>query len=133
MLYGAATSAPAMLAVIPVVEHRPVPVVQVTGTAGSVLAVDYVNSLKPALNWTNLGSVNLTKPPQLYFDTSLPLAPQRFYRVWQPGSPVLAPSLTVLGLIPMITLTGTVGDSVELDYISQIGPTNAWAHSARSP
>jgi hypothetical protein len=40
--------------------------------------------------------------------------------------PVLAPSLSVLGLIPMVTLTGTAGDSVELDYINQIGPTNAW-------
>ncbi len=81
----------------------------------------------PRLNWTPLGSVSLTSPSQFYFDTSMPLAPQRFYRVWQPGSPGVVPSVSVPGLIPMVTLTGTVGNRLELDYINQFGPTNAWA------
>jgi len=29
-------------------------------------------------------------------------------------------------MIPAITLTGNVGDSLELDCINQFGPTNAW-------
>ena len=35
------------------------------------------------------------------------------------------PSLD-LHLVPAITLTGNIGDSVRLDYINQFGPTNAW-------
>jgi hypothetical protein len=56
---GAITSAPAMLNVIAAVERRPVPGVQVTGQAGSLLNVDYANSLSPAPTWTPLGSVSL--------------------------------------------------------------------------
>ena len=29
-------------------------------------------------------------------------------------------------MVPVITLTGNVGDSLQLDCINQIGPTNAW-------
>jgi len=129
--YGAVTSSPAMLAVIPVVAHQPVPAIQVTGTAGSVLNVECVNSLAPALDWTTLGSVSLTNTSQFYFDTSMPLAPQRFYRVWQSGLTGVVPSLSVTGLVPMVTLTGTAGGSVELDYINRFGPTNAWVTLGR--
>ena len=31
-----------------------------------------------------------------------------------------------LHLVPAITLTGTVGSSVRLDYINQFGPIDAW-------
>ena len=125
--YGAVTSPPAMLDVIPVVPRRLVPAVQLTGAAGSRLNVDYVNSLKPALNdWTTLDSVSLTSTSQFYFDLSEPLPPKRFYRAWQSGTPAVAPSLNLPGLVPAITLAGTVGHSLELDYINQLGPTNAW-------
>jgi hypothetical protein len=70
--------------------------------------------------------VNLTNPPQLYFDVTAPLPPQRFYRAWQSGTPSVAPSLSLPYMVPAITLTGNVGDSLRLDYINAIGPTNAW-------
>ena len=122
---GAVTSAPAMLNVIAPVERRPVPGVEVTGEAGSLLNVDYANSLSPAPNWTTLGSVSLTSTSQYCFDLTLPLPPQRFYRAWQTGTPGVMPSLD-LHLVPAITLTGNIGHSVRLDYINQFGPIDAW-------
>jgi hypothetical protein len=122
---GAVTSAPVTLNVIAAVERRPVPGVKVTGEAGSLWNVDYANSLSPAPNWTTLGSVSLTSTSQYYFDLTLPLPPQRFYRVWQTGTPGVIPSLD-LHMVPAITLTGNIGGSVRLDYINQFGPIDAW-------
>jgi len=42
------------------------------------------------------------------------------------------PSLD-LHLVPAITLTGTIGGSVRLDYINQFGPTDAWVTLATVP
>jgi hypothetical protein len=131
-VYGAVTSAPVMLSVIPAVERRPVPRVKVTGEAASLWNVDYANSLSPAPNWTPLGSVSLTGTPQYCFDPTLPLPQQRFYRAWQTGTPGVRPSLD-LHLVPAITLTGTIGHSVRLDYINQFGPTDAWVTLATVP
>jgi len=122
---GAVTSAPARLNVIAPVERRPVPGLKLMGEAGSLLNVDYANSLSPAPNWTPLGSVSLTSTSQYYFDLTLPLPPQRFYRAWQTGTPGVMPSLD-LHPVPAITLTGSIGDSVRVDYINRFGPTDAW-------
>jgi hypothetical protein len=89
------------------------------------LNVDYADSLSPTPNWTPLGSVSLTTTPQYCCDPTLPLPPQRFYRAWQTGTPGIVPSLD-LRLIPAITLTGNIGDSVRLDYINRFGPIDAW-------
>jgi hypothetical protein len=124
---GAVTSAPVMLNVIAPVERRPVPGVKVTGEAGSLLNVDYANSLSRAPNWTSLGSVSLTSTPQYCFDLTLPLPPQRFYRAWQTDTPSVLPSLSLPGMVPAIKLTGNPGDSVRLDYINRFGPIDAWA------
>ena len=129
---GAITSAPALLNVIAPVERRPVPGVKVMGETASLVNVDYADSLRPAPNWTMLGSVSLTGTPQYYFDLTLPLPPQRFYRAWQTGSPTVRPSLD-LHLVPAITLTGTIGHSVRLDYINKFGPTDAWVTLATVP
>ena len=123
---GVDTSSPALLNVIAPVERTPVPGVKVVGEAGSLLNVDYADSVSPAPTWTPLGSVSLTVTPQYYFDLALPLPPQRFYRAWQTGAPSVMPSLD-LHMIPAITLTGTIGGSVRLDYINQFGPIDAWA------
>jgi hypothetical protein len=131
-LLGAVTSAPAMLQVIAPVERRPVPGVTVTGEAGNSLNVDYADSLSLAPTWTTLDSVSLTGTPQYCFDLTLPLPPQRFYRAWQTGTPGVRPSLD-LHLVPAITLTGTIGGSVRLDYINQFGPTDAWVTLATVP
>ena len=114
-----------MLQVIPAVQRSPVPGVKLTGQTGSLLNVDYADSLSSALNWTPLGSVSLSGTPQYCFDLTQPLPPQRFYRTWQSGMSSVRPTLD-LHLVPAITLTGTIGHSVRLDYINQFGPTDAW-------
>jgi uncharacterized repeat protein (TIGR03803 family) len=123
--FGAVTSSPAMLQVIPPVERRPVPGVKVTGETASLLNVDYADSLSSAPTWAMLGSVSLTSTSQYYFDLTLPLPPQRFYRAWQTGTPGVIPSLD-LHMVPAITLTGNIGNSLRLDYINQFGPIDAW-------
>jgi len=122
---GAVTSSPAMLNVIAPVERRPVPGVEVMGQAGSVLNLDYADFLSPAPSWTPLGSVSLTSTSQYYFDLTVPLPPQRFYRAWQTGAPGVRPSLD-LHMVPAITLTGSIGGSVRVDYINRFGPIDAW-------
>ena len=122
---GAVTSAPAMLQVIAAVEHRPVAGVKLMGQAGSLLNVDYANVLSPAPSWATLGSASLTSTSQYYFDLTQPLAPQRFYRAWQAGTPSEIPALD-LHIVPAITVTGSIGSSVRVDGINQFGPTDAW-------
>jgi hypothetical protein len=129
---GAVTSSPALLQVIAAVERRPVPGVKVTGQTGGLLNVDYADSLSPAPSWTPLGSVSLTGTSGYCCDPTLPLPTQRFYRAWQTGTPSLRPSLD-LHLVSAITLTGTIGHSVRLDYINQFGPTDAWVTLATVP
>jgi hypothetical protein len=124
-LFGAVTSAPAMLNVITAVERRPAAGVQLIGAAGSLLNVEYANSLSATQNWLPLDTVTLVSTSQYCFDVSEPLPPQRFYRAWKTGTPGVRPSLD-LQLVPAITLTGNLGDSVRLDYIKQFGPIDAW-------
>jgi hypothetical protein len=124
-LFGAVTSAPAILNVIAPVDRRPVPGVTVTGASGSLLNVDYANALNPMPVWNTLGSVSLTSPPQFYFDLTAPLPPQRYYRAWQTGTPGVFPSLS-LNFVPAITLTGSIGHSLRVDRINQFGPIDAW-------
>ena len=124
-MFGAVTSSPAMLNLIPPVGERAVPAINLMGEAGSLLTVDYTSALSPAPNWSPLGSASLTGTSQFYFDLTAPLPPQRFYRAWQTGTPAVLPSLN-LNIVPAITLTGNIGDSLQLNYINRIGPTDAW-------
>jgi hypothetical protein len=125
-LFGAVTSSPAMLSVIEPVEHRSVPSLTLMGEAGSTLNLDYVNSLSATPNWLPLDTITLASTAQPYFDLTDPLPPQRYYRAWQTGSPSRVPSLGLSGLVPAITLTGNVGDSVRVDGINRYGPIDAW-------
>ena len=122
---GAVTSAPVMVNVIPPVERRPVPGVLLTGESGSLLNVDFANALNLMAAWNPLGSVSLTSTSQYYFDLIMPLPPQRYYRAWQTGTPDVMPSLD-LHIVPAITLKGSIGGSVRVDYINQFGPIDAW-------
>jgi uncharacterized repeat protein (TIGR03803 family) len=123
--FGAVTSPPVALNVIAPVPRRPVPGVNVTGQSGSLLNVDYANTLQRAPAWNTFGSVSLTSTSQFCFDLTTPLPAQRFYRAWQTGTPTVVPSLN-LNFVPAITLTGNIGDHLRLDCINVIGPTNAW-------
>jgi len=123
--FGALTSAPAMLVVIPTVEHRLVPGVLLRGQTGSPVKLDYVNDVDLAGNWIPLAAFALAGESQFYFDLIEPLPTQRFYRVSQAGSGGVFPT-SALGMVPALTLAGAVGTSVRVDYINQFGPTTAW-------
>jgi hypothetical protein len=120
---GAVTSAPALLSVIPPVETTIVPAVGLPGGNGSLLHLEYADSLAAAPAWSSFTNVTLGSGPQLCFDLSQPLPAQRFYRAWQTTG--LQPTLN-LSLATEIPLTGAIGSSVQIDYINQFGPTNAW-------
>jgi hypothetical protein len=122
---GAATSAPAMLSVIPSVERRMVPGLSLLGQPGSLLNLEEANTLDPSPAWVTFDSVILTNTSQWYFDVSMPLPPLRFYRAWQTGRPSVIPTLD-LKMVPALTLTGPLGSAVRVDYINQLGPIDAW-------
>jgi uncharacterized delta-60 repeat protein len=122
---GCVTTMPAALNVIAAVPRRAVPALQLAGDPGSTLHLESLDQLLPAANWSPLTTVNLDTGSQYQFDTSLPLPPQRFYRAWQTGLPAVTPSIT-LDFVPALTLTGALGNSVQVDGINVIGPTNAW-------
>ncbi|HEY5909462.1 MAG TPA: hypothetical protein VJA21_02535 [Verrucomicrobiae bacterium] len=122
---GAVTSAPAMLSVIPSVQRRSVPGLNVRGQPGGTIRLDYVPLLADNPGWAVFGTVEMATASQWCFDTETPLAAARFYRAWQPTDPVNPPAID-LRLVPAITLSGSIGSSVRIDYINQIGPTDAW-------
>jgi hypothetical protein len=123
-LAGAVTSAPALLSVIPPVERRVVPAVHLPGGTGSLLHLEYADSLVAAAPpWTSFTNVTLGSGPQLCFDLSQPLPAQRFYRAWQTNGQQPALDLSLATEFP---LPGAIGHSVRVDYINQFGPTDAW-------
>jgi uncharacterized repeat protein (TIGR03803 family) len=126
--YGAVTNASVALGVIPRVDRRAVPALDLLGESGIALNLEYADALGSPTNWLPLDMVDLTAAPQLYLDVSAPLPPQRFYRVWQTGTPTVLPSLNLPFMVPAITLTGNIGDQLRLDYINQFGQTDAWVN-----
>ena len=123
--FGAVTSPPVMMSVIPVVERRMVPALTLMGQPESAMNLQDAETLGPSPNWVNLDNVALTNTSQWYFDLSASLPPQRFYRAWHPGPSTVAPALGI-HMVPALALTGTVGSAVRVDYINQFGPTDAW-------
>jgi hypothetical protein len=110
--------------VIPPVERRIVPALNLTAEVGSFLQLDYVNSLAPGAQWLSLTNVMIESTPQLYFDVSEPLPVQRFYLAWQ-TMPSAGLVLDMM-LATEIPLTGAIGSSLQIDYINEFGPTNSW-------
>jgi hypothetical protein len=51
----------------------------IVGQAGATYEIDYNNSLA-GTNWTTLTNLVLPSSPYIYFDTSSPFSPNRFYR-----------------------------------------------------
>ena len=98
---------------------------QLTGDVGSLLYVDCADALAGGPSWQMLGSLVLTNPPQPYLDLTDPVRRSRFYRAWQTNAPTVLPAVD-MGMATEITLTGALGSSVQIDYINQFGPTNAW-------
>jgi hypothetical protein len=123
--YGAVTSAPALLNVIPAVPRRTVAAVFLTGDLGSLLHLGYADTVAATPAWQTLASLTLTNPPQLWLDLTDPMPSARFYRVWQAGTPSVLPAAD-LALATELTLTGTPGTNLRVDWINQFGPTDAW-------
>ncbi len=63
--------------------------------------------------------------PGLYFDIADPLPPIGFYRTWQTNVPTARPTLQI-SQATAITLSGSIGSQIRIDYINQVGPTDAW-------
>jgi uncharacterized repeat protein (TIGR03803 family) len=124
--FASTASAPAILQVIAPVERRSVPAINLLGSAGSALMVDYADSMAPAPSWQLLDTVILVSTSQLYIDATAPPPLQRFYRVRQTGAQVVIPSLNPPYMVPAITLTGNIGDLLRIDCINAVGPTDAW-------
>jgi hypothetical protein len=122
---GSVTSAPAMLDVIPPVPRRMVPAVTMSAQPGSLLNLDFTDTLNTPTDWRLLERVYLTNAPQWYVDLSTPLPVQTFYRAWQSTAANDPPTLDIHS-IPAIILAGQVGSSQRVDYINQFGPINAW-------
>ena len=122
---GSATSAPAMLSVIPPVPRRIVPGVKLSGDPGSLLHLEYLSSLRPPWIWQKLADITLAGTYDYYFDLLDPLVPERFMRIRQVSPVVTLPDCSI-DLVPALTLTGQVGDSLRVDYINKLGPTDAW-------
>jgi hypothetical protein len=123
--FGAVTSSPALVNVIAPVARRLVPWLTLNGQLGTWLNLDYAGQVGSGRSWTALDTVLLTNQAQWYYDLSEPLPSQRFYRGWQTNG-VPSSSRLDLGMVPALTLTGSVGQSVRVDYINRLGPTNAW-------
>lgn len=123
--FGAVTSPPAVLAVIPPVPKRTVPGLVLSGRKGDWLNLDFARALGQPAGWLGFASVALANDSQWYFDLSTPIDSQGFYRAWHTNMPSPATRLD-LHFVPAITVTGIVGGSVRVDAINQFGPTDAW-------
>ncbi len=123
--YGSVTSSPAMLSIIPPTRRSPVPVLRISGEVGSQVHLSQMDTLSSVAGWQELGTVRLTESSNFYFDESEPFPVQRFYRAWQTNVPAVRPEVQV-SMATKLTIDGTLGSKVRLDYISRYGPTDAW-------
>jgi len=122
---GGMTSSPAMLNVVTPVERRIVPAVKLFGDSGSLLHLESISSLDLPHNWQPLADVTLSGTSGYYIELVQPLPPQRFIHVRQ-TAPVTMQPYCQMTLVPAITLSGQIDHSIRVDYINQIGPTDAW-------
>lgn len=125
--WGSVTSAPAMLNAIPPVDMALAPGVLGHAETGTALNLESADALASAMIWqpvTQLAVTNENNTTEAYIDWPR-VSPHRFYRAWQTNG-VSQPPLLSMQPIPAITLTGAVGSLVRIDYINQIGPTDAW-------
>jgi hypothetical protein len=79
-LYGSATSAVAVLSVLPPLDVRMVPAIGVYGTVGQSYRIEYKNISGPVLDWTPVVTLTVTNTGQLYFDVAAREA-ARIYRL----------------------------------------------------
>src|SRR5204863_1911313 len=102
----------------------PVPALSLAGQPRTAVAVEYVDALSPGVTWSILSNINLTSPSQFLFDNSTVLPQQRFYRA-RNADTNNQPGLR-LSMAQGVTVTGAADQTLRLDYIHPIGPTDAW-------
>lgn len=91
------------------------PGLTITGTVGTVYAIEYTTDLTPTNNWLCLSFTQLPSTNYLWVDTSAPVTSRRFYR----AAPFTAP--TNLVFIPPGTFR-MGSPSNELDRVNNEGP-----------
>jgi hypothetical protein len=122
---GMTNSSQIMLSVIPPVPRRVVPALAMSGQPSTTANLESTPALGSGSEWSLISTVSLTTLPEWYFDLTEPLPPRRLYRAWQIAG-VLTPPALELHMVTAISLTGALGSSVQIDYINQFGPTDAW-------
>ncbi len=123
--WGSVTSAPAMLNVIPPAPIASAPTLVASTSSGTVVNLEYAGQMDSVMNWQPLAElVPSTNFGPVYIDWP-PVSSNRFFRAWQTNGAIQPPLLS-MRLVPAITLTGTIGNSIRIDSINQIGPTDAW-------
>jgi hypothetical protein len=125
-LGGMLTSPPIALAVIPPVPMNPVRGIKVQGTPGNSVIVEAASDPVSYADWAPVSAATLSLTQQWFFDSSLPLPTQRFYRARQSAGDPGPPMRLEFQSVPALHLTGAVNDLVRVDYINQYGPTDAW-------
>jgi uncharacterized repeat protein (TIGR03803 family) len=122
----ASASSVAQLGVIALVPRSPAAALTMVGQPGAWLNVDYTDAFGPTPDWLTCAGLTLSASAQTFFDFGAPAPAHRFYRAWQtngvPPQPLAPPQIGTV-----ITLSGTPGSLVRVDYINQFGPINAWA------
>ncbi len=121
--FGATTSAPATLAVVPPVPRRLVPELRLDAPSG-IVSIEVALSLVPAPVWNPLAEVTIANGPEWYFDAAI--TTPRYYRA---AATDTTPSLSAQ-IIPALLLSGNVSDWLRVDIINRVGPTDAWVSLA---
>ncbi len=124
-LWGAVTSAPAVVSVISPVPRRLVPGIALTAQPASWINVDYKAMPDTLESWTTFPTVYITNALQFFFDLSEPIPPHRIYRAWHSNMLAAPPGLNI-HRVPAIILNGVVGSTLRVDYIDQFGPIDSW-------
>jgi hypothetical protein len=128
--WGAVMSDTVTLAVAPgsLADVRSVPGLAISSQQGISLEVLSSDAIVSSVSWSNLQGLVLTTNRNWWFDLS-GSSTQRFYRTLQSSAPGPGPILA-LHRVPAITLTGAIGSQVQIEYVNQSGPTNAWVYLA---
>jgi hypothetical protein len=98
---------------------------QIAGTPGESLDLESSESLNVPDSWTDLATLTLTNNPVWWFDPTPALPTQRYYRARHLGV-AKAPAVLRPHLLPTISISGSVGTRLFLEYINQFGPTDTW-------
>jgi uncharacterized delta-60 repeat protein len=122
---AAVTSTPVILSAIAPVERRTVPGLTVMGTVAGVVEIQSTATLESGGIWSPLATATLTTPPDWWFDLADPLPAPRFYRTLVISGGRIPPLLG-LHMIPALTLTGNIGNQIQVEGINRYGPTDAW-------